>query len=74
MRTWSWRHIFWRDIEWLHGLQGVDPDLRQAVWPLLLRVVPLNSTDAERQLLCSELGQSHERLLAEAQVKPVLCK
>ena len=56
------------------GLQGVDPDLRQAVWPVLLRLFLVESTDAERQLLCSELGQSHEHLLAQAQVKPVLCK
>lgn len=52
----------------------MDPDLRQTVWPLLLHLFRLDSTDAERQLLCSELGQSHERLLAQAQVKPVLCK
>jgi hypothetical protein len=43
------------------------------VWPLLLRLLPLDSTSAERQHLCSELEQQHRRLLAEAQVTTDYC-
>jgi hypothetical protein len=55
----------------LPGLQEVDPDIRQSVWPLLLGVYPLSSSDAERQLLRSELDKSFRGLLTEAQVKAI---
>lgn len=49
-------------------LQGVEPAIRESVWPFLLQLYPAGSSAAERQRLHSELDDAYSSLLNHAQV------
>lgn len=49
-------------------LQGVEPAIRESVWPFLLQLYPAGSSAAERQRLHSELHDAYSSLLSHAQV------
>ena len=50
-------------------LQGCDPDVREEVWPYLLRLVSPSSTAEQRSTLRADLARRYSDLLQRCQVR-----
>ena len=49
--------------------QGVEPQLRESVWPILLQLHDVDDTRAQRSQQCTALSKSYANLLALAKVR-----
>lgn len=53
--------------------QGCDPEIREEVWPYLLRLVSPSSTAEQRSALRADLARRYSDLLQRCQVSITLC-
>uniref|UniRef100_A0A0E0ENN7 Rab-GAP TBC domain-containing protein n=1 Tax=Oryza meridionalis TaxID=40149 RepID=A0A0E0ENN7_9ORYZ len=71
LSCWHWNHLFSSDGKLRDGGRkflkkvrggGVEPDIRAKVWPFLLGVYDLNSTEAERNVIKTNKRNDYEKL------------